>query len=122
MNWRYKIDIKRHFQKETTPELVAILCDLLVKDLTKILESSQKGNISEESVEDFWYELEEVKNNFEFLRDLANRTISEAEWSDYEFEGDFENMFKDYLAELYDTGDMRITLKNGTQEKLIWVG
>ena len=120
-NWRYKINIKEHFQEETTPKLVATLCSFLIKDLTHILESSQKSNITTQSVDDFWYELEGVKDNFIFLQHLADGTIPEDEWDDYEFTGDFKEEFNGYLEELYDIGDMRITLTNGTQEKLIWV-
>lgn len=121
MNWKYKIDIKRHFQEETTPALVATLCNFLAKDLKHILKDSYKSNISEESVEDFWHDLKDVMENFEFLRDLTDGTIPESEWEDYEFEGDFEDMFNDYLSGLYDIADIKITLKDGAQEKLIWI-
>lgn len=121
MNWKYTINIKEHFQDNVTPKLVATLCSFLIKDLTYILESSQKSNIIALSVDEFWHELEEVKGNFEFLRDLANGTIPEDEWEDYEFTGGFKEEFNGYLEQLYDIGDMRVTLNDGTQEKLIWI-
>lgn len=122
MNWKYKIEIKHLFSEDTTPEIVAELCTILVSKLDKILEKSQKSNISEDSIDEFWYELEEVKDNFDFLRQLADGSIKEEDWKDYSFEGDFESWFNDYLEQLYDIGDIKIMLKNGTKEKLLWVG
>jgi len=121
MGWKYKINIKDEFEDTTTPSLIIKLCSSLEKQIAKILESSQKSNISEESVDDFWYELEEVKDNFEFLKNLADGTIDEESWEEFEFDGSFELWFNDYLDQLYDVADTKITLKNGTKEKLIWI-
>ena len=122
MKWKYKIEIKHLFKEETTAELIATICTELVNQLDVILNISQKSNITVESVDDFWYDLEEVKDNFDFLRQLADGSIEESEWDNYSFDGDFEEMFNGYLEQLYDIGDMRITLKNGNIEKLLWIG
>lgn len=122
MNWKYKIEIKHLFSEDTTPEIIIELCTIIVSKLDKILEKSQNSNISEDSIDEFWYELEGVKDNFDFLRQLADGSIEEDDWKDYSFEGDFESWFNDYLEQLYDIGDIKIMLKNGTKEKLLWVG
>ena len=122
MNWKYKIEIKHLFSEDTTPELVTQLCAILVSKINKILDNSQNSNISEDSIDEFWYELEEVKDNFDFLRQLADGSIEEDDWEDYSFDGDFESLFNSYLEQLYDIGDIKISLKNGTKEKLLWVG
>lgn len=120
MNWKYTIKVKEHFESITTPELIIKLCKILVKRLDSILEDSQK-TLHEGSIDNLWYELEENKDNFEFLLHLADGTIKEEEWNDYGFERDFEEMFNGYLEQLYDISDTVIQLKNGEQNKLIWI-
>lgn len=120
MTWKYKIKIKEHFDKETTPELIIKLCTILVKKLDKILYDSQK-TLHEDSIDNIWYELEEIKDSFEFLLHLADGTIEESEWNNYGFLGDFEGWFNDYLEQLYDISDTVIQLKNGDKNKLLWI-
>lgn len=122
MNWKYKIDIKKHFVVDTTKEVIETLCKILVKELDKILIDSQKSNISEESLDDFWYELEECKDNFEFLLQICNGEIEEKDYEDFGFNGNFESEFNDYLEQLYDGADTVITLKSGEKSKLLWIG
>lgn len=122
MNWRYEIKIKHLFSGSTTPDLTVELCTKLVRDLSKILETTDTSNISKDSIDDFWYELEECRDNFDFLRKLADDSINKSEWEDYGFDGDYESWFNDYLEQLYDVADTRITLKNGEVNKLLWVG
>jgi hypothetical protein len=120
MNWKYTIKIKKHFEIITTPELIIKLCTILVKRLDSILEDSQK-TLQDDSADDIYYELEESKDNFEFLLHLADGTIKEEEWDDYGFEGNFEKWFNDYLEQLYDISDTVVILKNGEKNKLIWI-
>ena len=122
MNWKYKIEIKHLFSEDTTPKLIVELCTILFSKLNVILDHSQKSDIVEESLDDFWYELEEVTDNFDFLKRLADGSIKEEEWEDYDFEGDFESWFNDYLEQLYDIADTKVILKNGVKEKLLWIG
>ena len=122
MKWKYKIEIKHLFSEDTTPELILELCTKLARDLSKILETTDTSNITKDSIDDFWYELEECRDNFDFLRQLANGSINKSEWEDYSFDGDFESWFNDYLEQLYDVADTKITLKNGDVEKLLWIG
>ena len=122
MNWKYKIGIKKHFVRDTTKEVIETLCKILVKELDKILIDSQKSNISEESLDDFWYELEECKDNFEFLLQICNGEIEEKDYEDFSFNGNFESEFNDYLEQLYDGADTVISLKSGEKNKLLWIG
>jgi hypothetical protein len=122
MNWKYKIKIKDKFENETTPELVAELCKIISGELGVILDKSQNSNITQDSIDDFWYDLEGCQDNFDFLLKLADGTIEESEWENYSFDGDFEREFNGYLEELYDIGDRRVTLKNNAVEKLLWIG
>lgn len=121
--WRYKIQIKHLFQDETTPELVAEICTSLVYQLNHIKEKIEKS--TDIDGDDLMYmcdELEMNVDNFDFLRKMATQEIPEDEWEDYNFNGDFEEEFNGYLSQLYDLGDERITLKNGTIEKFMWIG
>jgi hypothetical protein len=120
MNWKYKIKIKDHFDSETTPELIIKLCKILVKRLKSVIKDCEIS-LHEDSVNDVEFELEENRDNFEFLLHLVDGTISESEWHDYGFEGDFETEFNGYLSQLYDTADNVVKLKNGTKNKLLWI-
>lgn len=122
MNWKYEIKIKHLFSENTTPELIVELCTKLVVELDRILVKCQSSNISEEYLDDFWYELEECRDNFDFLRQLADGSINKSEWEDYSFDGDYESSFNDYLEQLYNVADTKITLKNGEVNKLLWIG
>lgn len=121
MNWKYKINIKGAFSHETSAEKIESLCGILCISLKAILDNSQKV-LKEKSIDDVWYELELVKDNFEFLKQLCNGEIQESEWEDYNFDGDYKQIFNDYLEELYNVADAKITLKNGEINKFIWIG
>lgn len=107
--WKHHIKIKHLFEDETTPELVVKLCDELVKQLKPILDKYATSD----DEDDIYYELELHVDNFEFLRSLADGSIEEKAWSEYGFDGDFEEEFNGYLSQLYDFAD---------QDKLIWIG
>jgi hypothetical protein len=128
--WRNTISIKRLFQDETTPELVITLCNSLIKQLNTIKERESKGNLTEDEKCNVDNKLFEVIDHFEFLLNLAqgatddesNETrIPESEWDDYEFDGNFEQWFNDYMTELYDLADERVNTINGINEKFIWI-
>jgi hypothetical protein len=80
---------------------------------------------TEELIEDDKYyvdeNLTELIDHFEFLKEFANGKIPKEEWKDYDFEGNYESWFNDYLNELYDLGDKRVVNKNNEIEKLIWI-
>ena len=64
-------------------------------------------------------DLDMIINNFEFIVSLAT-TISDTEWYDFNFDGNFQELFNEYMEELYDFADQRVVTKNGL-EKLLWV-
>ncbi len=122
-NWKYKVTgVKTMFEDKTTPELIIKLCSHIVPQLTKIVTSVENSNIDEDEKYLHSNELEELADNFTFLKELADGTIKEEYWDDYSFEGDFEGWFNDYLSQLYDIGDYRVKLKNGDTQKFIWIG
>ena len=133
-NWRNKINIKHMFtdDKETPPELIIQLCDSLVKQLTRIKEKEEKGNLTEDYKSHIDNGLFEVIDHFEFLSNLANGAIPDStsehkipkeEWDfNYGFDGNFQQWFNDYMDELYDLGDTRVDTINNVREKLIWIG
>lgn len=55
------------------------------------------------------------------VKHLADGTIPEEEFDDYEFNGNFQEMFNGYFTELYDLADERITLSNNVIEKFLWI-
>lgn len=120
-NWRHKIIIKEHFSEETSPELIVKLCELLIKQIDGIIFSEDHGNLNDDNKYESISLLEDLKSNLEFLKDLANGTIAESNWGDYEFAGDFENWFNGYMEELYNIGDNRVLRKDNVLEKFIWI-
>lgn len=122
--WRNKVEIKHLFSKETTPELVNMLCRHLIAQLSKIKDKEDRGTTNPICQDDRFYiinELDMLISNFEFLEDLASGGIEEYEWPEYCFDGDFEEMFNGYLSELYDLGDKRVMTVDNVNEKFIWI-
>lgn len=115
-NWKHKIEIKSLFEDDTTPELIVKLCNSLAAQLNPILKKYETSN--EEYADSVYWDLELCVDNFDHLKRLADGTIKEEDWDDYSFKGDFEEMFNDYLEELYDLGDMYIE----PNTKFLWVG
>lgn len=121
-NWKYEVTgVKELFEDETTPELIIKLCSHIIPQLTKIANSVENSNIDDGEKYLHSAELEELADNFAFLKELADGTIKKEDWDDYSFEGDFEGWFNDYLSQLYDIGDYRVRLKNGDTQKFIWL-
>ena len=121
--WRNEIKVKHLFTEgDTTPELVSTLCTTIVSSL-KYVQGKEKsiGNLSISSKTHIDGELEELIGHFEFLKDLATGKIPESEWDDYSFEGDYEEWFNDYLTQLYDLGDIRVTTTENISEKFLFV-
>jgi len=120
--WRNKISIKNQFEDDTTPELIIKLTGSLITQLTKIKDREEISNLTDYSKECVLEELELSIDNFEFLGKLADGTIPKDKWKNYSFNGDFEEIFNDYLEELYDLGDNRVTTNNNITEKFLWIG
>lgn len=51
------------------------------------------------------FELEDIIDNFKHIISLADGTIKEDEFEDYSFDGDFTELFNEYLEQLYDFAD-----------------
>lgn len=108
--WKHKIKIKHLFTDDTTPELIITLCDELVRQLTPIKNKYESSDGEDDNF--IYYELEDIIDNFLFLKELATNKIVESEWDEYSFDGDFESLFNEYLGSLYDLADYK---------KLIWI-
>lgn len=53
-------------------------------------------------------DIEELYENFGYCRDLCTGQIKEDEWNDFSFDGDFTQLFNDYLEEFWDICDTKI--------------
>jgi len=120
-NWRNTISIKDQFEETTTPELVVKLCESLQRQLKSLKEKEEKGNLQESDKYVIDDRLEEVIDNFRFLKDLADGTISQSSWPEYEFDGNYESMFNNYLSELYDLADIQVETVRGISQKFCWI-
>jgi len=120
-NWRNKISIKSEFKKKTSPELVSRLSKSLIIQLQDIHKAEFDNNLCPDDKYEVSYLLEDVINNFKFLDDLATGIIPRDEWKDYDFDGDFEILFNNYLDMIYDIGDMKVRTNKNTVEKFIWI-
>lgn len=126
--WRHVVDIKEKFEEEATPEFIRELCDSLISQLEtihKAEKNKKKDQIEKIQRNSILEEIERIKENFDFLRSLADGSIPETEWDDFCFEGEFEEYFNDYLSQLYDLGDEKVLIKKisgDVLEKFIWVG
>ena len=119
--WLYTIKIKDNFEDEITPELIIKLCSILEHKLGGVNKAVDKSNLKEDEIDYICQELEDIIDNFVFLKHLADGTIPESEWDDYFFDGDFEGDFNGYLSLLYDLSDKRVTDNNGTTHKFLFL-
>lgn len=133
-DWRNKIQIKHLFTRDatTSPELTITLCETLIRQLKAIKTREEGGNLCDDDSYIVDEKLTELIDHFEFLINLAQGSIPEKqglegaikedEWSDFGFDGNYQQWFNDYLSELYDLGDMRvITDKSKISQKFIWI-
>lgn len=120
--WKYKLSIKHLFQDETTNDLIIILCDSLIRQLTKVSNNVVNSNLNEDVVYRISDELDLNIDNFRFLIELADGSIRKQDWLKYEFAGDFQSRFNEYMSMLYDLADERVLTKQNVSEKFIWVG
>lgn len=120
--WKYSIAIKSHFTNEPASfELIDSLCAILIKQLRRINHQVLNSNLKEDEKDWASDNLFEVIDHFEFCQMFANGTIPESEWHEYEFTGDLQEMFNDYMTELYNLADARVISKSNVSEKFIWI-
>jgi hypothetical protein len=119
--WKYRISIKDLFSENTSPELIVTLCSSLEKQLTSLIGKVQVSNLTTDEKDDKEMKLNDLLSNFQFLKQLADGSIKEREWSNYSFDGDYEDMFNGYMDELYDLSDEHARNIKGELEKFIWI-
>jgi hypothetical protein len=120
-NWRNTISIKNLFEDETTPELIVKLCDSLIIQLEKINKKESRSNLTADEKYNISSKIEDIVSNFQFLKELADGSIPENEWNNYDFDGDYKDLFNGYFSDVYDLGDERVLTTNNIQEKFMWV-
>ena len=120
--WKYTIKLINPFTDYPNKADIKVHCDDLINNLNKITKALKNSNLEEAEI--YWAEteLEEVKDNFEFLNDLITGKILESDWDDYGFSGDFIEYFNGILNTLYDIGDTRVLTKRNVSEKFISIG
>lgn len=124
-NWKYEIKIKDYFEDKSTPESVEKLCSILIKQLRYLNLKIADSNIIEDYRWDMCDKLEELAGFFEFTKNIINGTIPKEDWDDYAYDGNYTNLFNDYLYCLYKIADERVVCEeNGERylEKFLWVG
>lgn len=52
--------------------------------------------------------IEESIEHFSFMKELADGTIPESNWDEFEFDGEFENIGNYYLSEFFDVLDYEL--------------
>jgi len=126
--WKYRIAIKSILSDESTtsPEKAIQLSEWVKRELVKIKNSVENNTrIDEYDKFSFTDELEMIIDNYDFLISLADGTIKKEDWDDCSFDGNYQNLFNEYLTMVYDLGDKRIISESpdGQQvsEKFMWV-
>lgn len=120
--WLYKIKFKDELSEKTDKEEIAKLSKRMAHEVERIKNNLERNNrVEDEEKEYFLTELEDILNNFKFLAELSNGGIKEEDWDDFGFDGDFTDLFNQYLAMLYDLGDRRINMKNNKSYKFLWI-
>lgn len=117
MNWKFKIQIKDLFKNYPTKEETINLCKMTEKKL-KMIRNSRLFKKYEEIDFMLASDLDDLIENFEFVRELIDGTVNEENWEDYEFDGDHASLYNEYLEQLYDLGDTLVERNT----KLIWIG
>ena len=127
-NWMFKIKIKDLLSDESlvfpTDEAKAEVIKIsnrLIQELSKLERKTIGSNLKEDEKEVCLEELEEIKSNIEFLKQLADGSIPEKDWHDFSFHGNFEELINEYLSVIYDLGDKRVINKRNELIKYFWV-
>lgn len=127
-NWKYKLKIKNILSDvdlslptdENKREIIKI-CKVIVLQLNKLENNTEKSNLKDDEKDAVLRELEELKDHFNFVIELADDTIPEKDWHEFSFDGNFQELSNDYLSLLYDLGDTRVINKNNESEKYFFV-
>jgi len=95
---------------------------LLIRQLNNIKTAIGKSKLQKDDLQHIDSELEDIVDNCDFLKSLANNDIKESDWDDYSFDGDWNCMTNGILNTLYDLGNMKPIDTTNTRRKLLWVG
>jgi len=76
----------------------------LIPQLKDIKKKIIASNLKPIDIEYFGDLLDETIDNFEFIIFLDGK---EDEWNNYDFDGNWSEIFNDYLNDLYDLGDYK---------------
>lgn len=127
-NWKFTIKIKHllddtdmTFPSEEVRKSVTNKSKSILKELNKLEKNTLNSNLEDDEKQDLESKISDIKSYFEFIINLAG--MSEDEWYknfDY-FNGDFQELFNEYLDALYDLCDERVRTKNGKQVKYCWI-
>lgn len=111
-HWRHKVGIKDLFVDDVSHDAIDALCRRAVAELTAVIESEKRrrDHVSEDERDYFLSQLDNVRDGFDGLIGAASDSIQVR-----------EDSFNYQLAELYDIGDAKIELRDGSLQKFLWV-
>jgi hypothetical protein len=122
MNWEYRIgkDFREMIKRsDMSLESIAAIAKRGNKEFTRIKDSLIKTKGEQWIYDNLQCHLDDLIDHFDFCKDLANGTIPETEWDDFEIAGreDIKDLLNGYLNEMYDLCDTTI----GQDRKLCWI-
>lgn len=111
--WRHKIRIKHLFEGESTHELIDRLCQHAVKEIKGVIENEELRRDQKDDVERGYFisRLQNLESDFD-----VNIGAGEDETVE-----DRQAQFNYMLSELYDVGDTKIELRDGSLQKFCWI-
>lgn len=112
--WRHKIVLQKYFKDETTHGLIDSLCSLAERKINTVINSEMLRHDQKDANErDYFIKyLEQVRDGFNgFIGARDGESTEERE------EG-----FNGLMSELYDIGDWKIELRDGSLQKFLWIG
>lgn len=122
MNWEYRIN--KDFRKminesDMSIQSIAAIAKRGSHEFSTIKESLIKRKGEQWIYDNLGCHLDDLIDHFDFCKELADGTISETEWDDFEIAGkeDIKDLLNGYLNEMYDLCDTTI----GQGRKLCWV-
>ena len=120
--WRNTIEIKDLFNSiETfTKENIVPVSEAIIKKLNKIKTMEITNNLTQEDKDSVDDSLASIIDCFEFIVDLSK--MDESKWSEFDFKGNWKEMFNWYINDLYDLGDTFVFTKGAMiRQKFLWV-
>lgn len=120
--WKLTLKLFKPFSDNPSKEDVIESAKEIATKLKNTLKSLDKLKFIDEDeglyLQD---ELEMIIDNFEHLVHLMDGTISEEDFDNYSYDGDYISRFNEYMDMLYDIANSRILLKPNVSYKFLWV-